>query len=66
MLNTKLGTVKNGEKALKASFKNKDMERDNFIKNKITKPINECEKDIFGDKISLDEDSMVARKKDII
>lgn len=52
---------------MKGSFKNKDLERENFIKKNVTKPIAECEKDIYGDKLSTDEDdTMVAIKKKVI
>jgi len=65
-LNSKLIVCKDAEKDLRGGFKNKDLERENFIKKTVTRPIQECEKDIYGDKMSVEADSMLAIKKEVI
>jgi len=49
-LNTKLGKVRNECGDLKGRLDNEDMEKDNEIYHKIEDKLNECDKDINGDK----------------
>jgi len=49
-LNTKLAKVRVEANSLKARFENEDMEKENDIKNKVEEKLNDCDKDINGDR----------------
>lgn len=49
-MNSKIGKVQGQVDNLKAQFTNEDLERENEIKNSVEDKLNECDKDVNGDK----------------
>jgi len=75
-LNSKLGLVRDTAKKMADKLEGADLEKDNEIKNRIDDRLNECDRDINGDKAERAAEpdqrgkdrplSLHARKKDII